>query len=97
VKSGFQWPLEIIERPENAPDDYEHDLERADGALRERVRALECVAGLHRPAAHRASGGALVESVGRKRIVEWLTYRPRPIAWAIREYEQAIGAGTRVA
>jgi phage terminase large subunit-like protein len=30
---------------------------------------------------------------GAKRVVEWLTYRPRQIAWAIREYEQAIGAG----
>jgi hypothetical protein len=30
---------------------------------------------------------------GTKRIVEWLTYRPRQIAWAVREYEQAVAAG----
>jgi hypothetical protein len=31
---------------------------------------------------------------GAKRVVEWLTYRPRAIAWAIREFEQAIGSGS---
>jgi hypothetical protein len=26
VKSGYQWPLVVIERPDDAPDDYEHDF-----------------------------------------------------------------------
>jgi phage terminase large subunit-like protein len=30
---------------------------------------------------------------GPKRVVEWLTYRPRHIAFAVREYAQAIGSG----
>jgi hypothetical protein len=30
---------------------------------------------------------------GDKRVVQWLTNRPRPVAWAIRNFEQAIAAG----
>jgi hypothetical protein len=30
---------------------------------------------------------------GPKRVIEWMTYRPRQIAWAVREYEQAISGG----
>jgi hypothetical protein len=30
---------------------------------------------------------------GDKRVVQWLTNRPRPIAWAIRNFEQAISSG----
>jgi hypothetical protein len=33
VRSGHQWPVVIIERPDDAPDDYEHDLDVADGAV----------------------------------------------------------------
>jgi hypothetical protein len=31
--------------------------------------------------------------LGLAPVVEWLTYRPRHIAYAIREFEQAIGSG----
>jgi hypothetical protein len=31
---------------------------------------------------------------GDKRVVQWLTNRPRPVAWAIRNFEQAIAAAT---
>src|SRR5690606_31632431 len=33
VETGHQWPLDIQERPVDAPEDYEHDLERADRAV----------------------------------------------------------------
>jgi hypothetical protein len=33
IETGFQWPLSIQTRPENAPDDYEHDLHSVDGAM----------------------------------------------------------------
>jgi hypothetical protein len=94
VKSGFQWPLDIIERPENAPDDYEHDFERADGALREAFERWNVWRVYIDPQRIEHLVERWSNRWGAKRVVEWLTYRPRHIAWAIREYEQAIGAGT---
>jgi hypothetical protein len=32
----------------------------------------------------------LAEPVWREAVVEWQTYRPRQIAWAVRNLEQAI-------
>jgi hypothetical protein len=93
VKTGFQWPLEIIERPEDAPDDYEHDLERADGALREAFERWVVWRVHIDPQRIEHLVERWANRWGPKRIVEWLTYRPRHIAFAIREYEQAIGAG----
>jgi hypothetical protein len=30
---------------------------------------------------------------GERRVIEWYTNRPRPIAWAVRNYQTAITAG----
>jgi hypothetical protein len=93
IATGFQWPLDIIERPDGADDEYEHDQARADGAVREafdrfRVWRLyvdpQYIDGLVEKWSNR---------YGAKRVVEWMTYRPRHIAWAVREYEQAISSG----
>jgi hypothetical protein len=93
VKTGFQWPLAIIERPDGAGEDYEHDLALADGAM---VEAMERYV-VWRVYIDPQYIDTLVEKwsnrYGPKRIIEWLTYRPRQIAWAVREYAQAIGAG----
>jgi hypothetical protein len=94
VKSGFQWPLDIIEREDDAGDDYEHDFERADGALREAFERWNVWRVYIDPQRIEHLVERWSNRWGAKRIVEWLTYRPRHIAWAIREYEQAIGAGT---
>jgi hypothetical protein len=93
VLSGFQWPLAIIERPVDAGDEYEHDQDEADGAM---VDAMERFR-VWRVYIDPQYIDHLVEKwsnrYGPKRIIEWLTYRPRPVAWAVREYAQAIGAG----
>lgn len=93
VKTGFQWPLEIIERPPDADEDYEHDLARADGAIAEAFEHFN----VWRVYIDDQWIDHLVETwsnrYGSKRIVVWPTYRPRQIAWAIREYQQAITAG----
>jgi hypothetical protein len=94
VKTGFQWPLEIIERPEDALDDYEHDLARADGAMREAFERFVVWRVYIDPQRIEHLVEQWANRWGAKRVVEWLTYRPRAIAWAIREYEQAIGSGS---
>jgi hypothetical protein len=94
LTTGFQWPLEIIERPEDAPDDYEHDFDRADGAVQGAFERFKVWRVYIDPQRIEHLVERWSNRWGSKRVVEWLTYRPRHIAWAIREYEQAIGAGT---
>lgn len=93
VKTGFQWPLDIIERPENAPEDYEHDFARADGAMLEAFERYT----VWRVYIDDQRIEHLVEKWsnrwGPKRIQVWHTYRPRQIAWAVRDYTTAIGSG----
>ena len=93
VRTGYQWPLCIIERPVNAPEDYEHDQDELDGAVREAFGCWQVWRAYCDP--HWI--GSLVEAwqneFGDKRVIAWLTNRPRPIAWAIRNYQTAITAG----
>jgi hypothetical protein len=93
VKSGYQWPLAVVERPDDAPDDYEHDFARVDAAVNEAFERWN----VWRVYIDPQRIDRLVEGWsnrhGEKRIVEWQTYRPRPIAWAVRKYEQAIASG----
>lgn len=93
VKSGYQWPVIIVERPDNAPDDYEHDLDAVDGAVREVCQLFNVWRAYCDP--HWIEG--LIESwqnsFGDRQFIHWLTNRPRPVAWAIRNYQQAIEAG----
>jgi hypothetical protein len=93
VKSGYQWPLVVVERPDDAPDDYEHDFARVDAAVNEAFERWN----VWRVYIDPQRIDRLVEGWsnrhGEKRINEWQTYRPRPIAWAVRKYEQAIASG----
>jgi hypothetical protein len=93
VKTGYQWPVCIIERPQGAPEDYEHDLSIADGAVTElferyivwRVYADDQYIGNWID--------TLANRYGAKRIITWHTNRPRQICWAVRGYEDAISSG----
>lgn len=92
VATGFQWPVIILTRPDDADDDYEHDFERADGAMLELFklyRVWRCYIDPQRIE-------KLVERwQGRwkSKIIEWHMNRPRQVCWAVRQYQVAIGAG----
>jgi len=93
VTTGLQWPVGIWERPADAAADYEHPWNEVDGALREAFESwyvwrvyvdeqyIEDWVDLWRG------------RWGEKRIVKWLTNRPRQAGWAVRAYTTAIGAG----
>jgi hypothetical protein len=93
IKSGYQWPVIILERPSDADDDYEHDLDAVDGAVSDMFERFNVWRAYCDP--HWIEG--LIEGwqnrYGDKRVVQWLTNRPRPIAWAIRNFEQAVSSG----
>lgn len=93
VKTGYVWPLGVWERPADADDDYEHPKHEVDGAVRDAFERYS----VWRLYADPQWISYLIEgwsnSYGEKRVVEWLTNRLRPIAWAVRNLETAIAAG----
>lgn len=94
VKTGFVWPLDIIERPEDADEDYVHDTERARQVVRDAFQRWPAVWRVYADPQHIADllvGWA--NEFGDQRVVKWETYRPRPIAWAVRNFETAISRG----
>jgi hypothetical protein len=93
VETGFQWPLLILERPKDADDDYEHDFERADAVMLDAFDRFDpwrlyIDPQYIEPLFERWSG-----RWGEKRVIEWLTYRQKPMAFALRAYRDAIAAG----
>jgi hypothetical protein len=93
IRSGYQWTVDIIERPENAPEGYTHDKNRVDGAVRD-IFARFTVWRAYCDPHHIADLVAGWQNeFGEKRVIEWPTYRPRPIAWAVREFTEAISRG----
>lgn len=93
VRSGYQWTVDIIERPADADEDYKHDQARVDAAVSEVFEGFIVWRAYCDPQHIGDLVSAWQNRYGEKRVVEWLTYRPRPIAWAIRNYEQAISQG----
>lgn len=93
VKSGYMWPLDIQERPENAPDDYKHDLDAAFGAILDAAERFVVWRVYIDPQYIHELVEKLRNRLGKKRVLEWMTYRPRQIAWAVRNFTVAIEDG----
>jgi hypothetical protein len=93
VKTGYQWVLDVQERPANAGEDYEHDFKRADGVMVDTFETFNVWRAYVDP---QWIDGLLDKWQGRwgdKTVVGWHTNRPRQMAWAVRNYTAAIGAG----
>ncbi len=95
VRSGHQWRVVLVERPPNAPDDYEHDLSIVDGAVSELIEGDKYV--VWRAYCDDQYIAHLIErwqnKFGEKRFITWHTNRQKAVAWAVRRYEEAISAG----
>jgi hypothetical protein len=93
VATGYQWPVIVIERPPHAPEDYRHDFDAVDAAVDE-VFAHYTV---WRAYCDDQYIGTLIDKwankYGHRRVVIWHTNRPKQIAWAVRNYEDAIASG----
>jgi hypothetical protein len=93
VKSGFMWPLAILERPVDAGDDYEHPRELVDGAVSEAFETYSVWRVYCDPQHIEYLIEGWQNRYGEKRIIQWATYRPRQIAWAVRNFATAVSSG----
>lgn len=91
VESGYQWCIGIWERPESARPDYEHPFDEIDGALSEVFERLDVWRTYIDPQYIEDWVDVWMGRWGSERIVEWRTNRPRQIAYAVRNYSDAIG------
>lgn len=92
VATGYVWPLGIWERPAGAGPDYEHPRPEVDQAVREAFGDFVVWRLYADPQHIQGLIDGWRNDFGVKRVIEWATYRPRQIAWAVRNFERAISA-----
>jgi hypothetical protein len=93
VDTGYQWPLKILERPESAPDDYQHPFNEIDGALSEAFDRFYVWRAYVDPQFIEDWLDTWRGRWGEKRVLPWMTNRPRQMALAVRNYTDALAAG----
>lgn len=93
VETGHQWALGIWERPPSAPDDYEHPLDEVDGTLADAFDYFDVWRVYIDPQYIENLVDTWQGRWGDKRIITWLTNRPRAIAPAVRAYVEAVATG----
>lgn len=93
VVTGHQWPLGIWERPDWAGDDYEHPAEQVDGVMLDAFERFEVWSVYADPQHMDHLVSRWQGRWGEKRIQKWYTNRPKQIAWAVRNFQDAISSG----
>jgi hypothetical protein len=97
VKTGFQWPLGIWERPGWAGDDYEHPMDEVDGAVSDAFERYDVWRVYIDPGSQYANIAPVMERWqgrwGEKKIQAWMMNRPKPTAYMVRGYVSAIMTG----
>jgi hypothetical protein len=93
VISGFQWPVGIWERPEDAPDQYEHPLDEVDGAMEDAFAYFDVWRVYIDPQYIDALVKIWQGRWGEKKVLPWRTNRPRQMAWAVRSFTDGMQAG----
>lgn len=97
AQTGYVWPLAVIERPDNLTREqgefYEHDQSIAEGAIREAFERYQVWRVYCDPQHIKDLMTVLQNEFGERRVIKWETYRPRPIAWAVRNFVNAVKDG----
>jgi hypothetical protein len=93
VESGYQWVIGIWERPKDAPDDYEHPFNEVDQAMLDAFDRWKVWRVYIDPQRIEPLVNTWQGRWGEKRVIEWMTWRKRQMAYALRNYLEAIGLG----
>lgn len=93
VVSGHQWPVTIIERPDGAPDDYEHDFEAADRSMLAAFDRWQVWRVYVDPQYIEVLFDRWQGKWGEKVVMPWWTHRERQMCFALANYRAAMTAG----
>lgn len=93
VRLGHQWPLGIWERPESAPDGYEHPLDEIDGVMADAFDQFDVWRTYIDPQYIDHLVALWRGRWGEQRIVPWYTNRPKQMAHALAAYHRAMTGG----
>lgn len=93
LETGFVWPVVIETRPEDADDDYHHDLDRIDGAVVDAFERFRVVRFYVDPQYIEPLVERWQSRWGDTRVVPWFTNRQGPAAHAVRRFAEAIASG----
>lgn len=98
IASGHQFVIGIWERPDEAPDDYEHPMDEVDGAVVDAEKYFDfwriyidpgsSMGGNINPLMERWQG-----RWGEMRVLPFEMYRPRQTGQAVAHFSDAIGSG----
>ena len=91
VATGFQWPVGIWEAPKDAPSTYLHPDHEIDGAMTDFMEGEYHVWRVYvDPQYIKHLLVRWQNRWGEKRVVPWEMNRPKPVAWAVRNFTESI-------
>lgn len=94
VETGFQWVLNVWEKPEDVkPEDWEVTDDDVDGALAEIMKRYRVVLLYADPPRFEANISTWAGKYGDKQVREWYTNRPKQIGQSFRAYRTAMTSG----
>jgi hypothetical protein len=97
VETGFQWPVGIWERPESAPDGYEHPMGEVDAAIEETLQEYDVWRVYVDPGSNTGNIDTLMEKWqgrwGEEVFIPWRMERPKQTAQAVVKFTDAIATG----
>lgn len=89
LATGYQWPLGIWERPENAPRSWEVPVDEVDAAVIGAFMRWEVVKLYCDPPYWESTIAAWAGRFGSERVFEWWTNRPKAMAYALASWREA--------
>lgn len=93
VLGAYQWVLDVIEAPANAPDDYQHDFTTIDGVMSEAFERFDVWRAYVSPQQIEDWLDTWRGRWGEKRVLPWYVNRPKAGAYAVRAFTTAMNAG----
>lgn len=93
VERSHMWPLGIWQRPEYADDDWEVPSQEVDEMVRMAMNRWDVWRFYGDPPYWDDRMDAWAGEFGEKKVIKWWTNRPRPTAFAVRNFRDAMEGG----
>jgi phage terminase large subunit-like protein len=94
IITGFQWLLGLWEKPEHLSLEFwEAPVDEVNAAMAAAVETYQVWRAYCDPPYWETTVAAWAGQYGDQRVVEWWTNRPKPTAYAIKQFDTAIAAG----